>query len=251
MQHHLLLQRTFGRIPILRISNSRIPISKWILVAAIALQADAAQAATVFGEVRFDGADGFGTTEQTAIDSGMTIVPIDALDLATELAIGQNLIGDTVNVGPPGTATSDWTVTNNRGEDLDALFLVFAKPLPNTIEVSGQNQLIDYDPVDVGLRLQAGGGFDWVIFAVPAGGNLYYYPAVSLGSLGDGQTTASPFQVDYILDAPQTFLDAQGFELGIPQWQILAVFVPIPEPSTASLVALGVAALAAGRRRRS
>ncbi len=239
----------------LRWSRSARPFSRLALVVLLVLSGSAANATTVVGEVRFDGLNGFGTTEQTAIDSGMPIVSDMTIDLAENLGIGQNFNDASVILGPPATATSDWTVTNNRGEDLASLYLIFAKPLPNTIQIDLSNEIVDYDPVDVGLRLQTGaapgGGFDWVIFEVPAGGEMYYYPAVSLGSLGDGQTTAFPFQVNYILDDPQTFLGAEGFELGIPQWQILAVFVPVPEPSTALLVASGVVVLAAGRRRRS
>jgi hypothetical protein len=237
-----------GRV---EISGSRTLVAT-ALAASMLLIGAVAGATPVTGSVRFDGVDGFGTAQQTALDSGIPIVPIDSLDLAEDLVVFQDFDNGSVSVGPPATATSDWDVQNQSGVDLAELFLVFAKPLANTITVNGQTEIVDYAADDVGLGLQNDvGGFDWIIFEVPAGGDLYYYPAVSLGSLGDDQTTASPFQVDYILDNPQIFLEVNGFELGIPKWQILAVFVPVPEPSTALLVATGVAALAAGRRRRS
>jgi MYXO-CTERM domain-containing protein len=220
---------------------------------AVMLLASVASAGPIVSAVRYDGLDGYGLTQQTASASGIPIVPMNTLAQATGLTVTQDFDESSVSTGPPATGISNWNVTNDVGKDLlGQLYLVFAKPLENTILVNGQSQLVDYAPDDVGLTLQNGaGGLDWVIFQVFNGLDLYYYPAVSLGSLGAGETTASPFQVNYILDNPQIFLDATGFELGIPKWQLLAAFVPIPEPSPALLVAAGLGILAAGRRRRS
>jgi len=221
---------------------------------ALALVASASLASAAQIGIRYDGVDGFGlsqSTAMTAISAGIPVVSTDLLDQADGLTVIRAFDPASVVTGPPATATSHWSVENQRG-DARQLYLVFARPLANEIMIDDQPQQVAYAPGDVGLALQSGqGGFDWVIFEVPVGDDLYYYPAVSLGSLGDGQTTASPFAVNYILDNPQIFLEPQGFELGIPKWQLLSAFVPIPEPSTALLVAAGVAALAAGRRSGS
>jgi PEP-CTERM motif-containing protein len=225
----------------------------WSLSVLVAFSLMAGPASAVSGSIHFDGLGGFGVAQGTALASGIPILPDDALLQADGLGTIRDLDESTIVSGPPATATSNWNVQNNTGHDLmGTLYLVFAKPLDNTIVVNGQNQVVSYAPTDVGLTLQNGlGGFDWVILQVPDGANLYYYPAVSLGSLGAGQTTASPFQVNYILEDPQIFLEPTGFELGIPKWQLLATFVPIPEPSTLPLVVVGIGLLAIGRRRRS
>jgi len=135
-------------------------------------------------------------------------------------------------------------VENRQGVDIASLYLVLAKPLDHTG--------FDFTTGGVGITLQNEmGDYDWVIFEVPAAGNLYYYPAVSLGALGDGQATAEPFLIHYSLVDPPTIARGEDVELGIPQWHLLALTAPVPEPSTALLAGLGLAGLAARRRSRS
>ena len=220
-----------------------------LLVAAASIAA--ATSAGAAGQVRFSGSNGFGTTQQEAFaaqSAGVPLLTVDAVDLVDGLLTLRNLDQGSIQTGPPATATSFWNVTNESGQDLIGdLYLVFAKPLPNQT-TSGQP--FSYPPDTVGLDLQNSAG--WLIFEVDLQPNPVYYPAVLLGSLGDGQTTAAPFAVKYILDDPQIFNEPDGFdELGIPQWQLLSYFVPIPEPSTAVLLAGGLGLIAAGRRRRS
>ena len=216
----------------------------------LALAAPGSAGSIATAEIRFDGASGFGVSQQTALASGAPILTRDSVALATDLETTRNVNEGSLVTGPPATVTSLWNVTNQTGQDLfGSLYLVFARPLPSTISVDGQPQDVTYLPEHVGLRLQS----PWVIFEVDFDPNAdpVYYPAVLLGSLGDGQTTADPFAVNYILDDPQIFLDADGFELGLPTWQILSVFIPIPEPSTVLLLGAGLAALGVRRRLRS
>ena len=247
--------------------GGRGPVSFLCALGAALWLATSAAAVPITTTVQWDGqtdnpliigdAQGFGVTEATALASGLPILVPGMLAQATGLEIGQTLDPFSILTGPPGEATSSWTVTNNTGIDLIGdVYLVFAKPIENTITVAGMDVDIEYDPSDVGLTLENGtGGDDWVLIEAfdtdgvdPDYGTLYY-PAVSLGSLLIGDTSDA-FSVRYVLDNPQVFLDTQGFELGIPRWQILAAFTPIPEPSTALLVALGLGAFALVRRRR-
>jgi hypothetical protein len=226
--------------------------SRWVLsFAVLALSLAGSRPAAAVGQVHFTGANGFGTTQQEALaaqSAGVTLTTISQVDFATGLTTLRNLDQGAINTGPPATATSFWNITNETGQDLIGdLYLVFAKPLSNQTQ---QGTSFSYDPADVGLDLLNNPG--WVIFEVDLQPNPVYYPAVLLGSLGNGQTTASPFAVKYILDGPQIFFESDGFiELGIPQWQLFSFFVPIPEPSTALLVGGGLALIAGARRGRS
>jgi hypothetical protein len=231
-------------------SFARLSTAAAVLASATILAAPSARA--VMSNVRFDGLGGFGVSQATATASGIPILPVGGIDPATGLTVTQDLLEGTVAAGPPGTATSQWSVTNDTGGGFlgGDLYLVFTRPLDNTITVNGLPQLVSYAPEDVGLTLHNDvGGLDWVILQVPSGLDLYYYPAVLLGSLGADETS-SQFAVNYILDDPQIFLDPSGFELGLPRWQLRSLFVPIPEPASVLLVAAGLGALAARRLRR-
>lgn len=226
----------------------------------LALAASTAQAGSISGDIRFDGTvlggdgeSGWGMTEATALASGIPIFHEDDSNVYTteNFSFTRNLQSFTTD--DPAHATSIWDVTNDTGNDLDGmLYLVFAKPVENGPDDDGVDN--DYDPNDVGLTLRNGfgGELDWVIFEIDTVTDPVYYPAVALGPLGESETS-DDFAVNYILENPQIFAGADGFELGIPKWELLAVFVPkvIPEPTTAGLLALGLAGLAGWRRRTS
>lgn len=201
----------------------------------------------------FTGPGGYGVSGTEATASGLPILspPLATID---GFETTRELDPLSIRLGPPGRASSDWTVANQRGVDLVGdVYLLFVRPLENEVDLGNRTETVDYDPADVGLTLRnEAGGLDWVLLQGfdPVLGNLYY-PAVSLGSLLDGETSAA-FRVDYVLEDPERFLNSDAlFELGLPAWQIGSAFVPIPEPATGLLVGGGLAALALGRRRRS
>jgi hypothetical protein len=85
-------------------------------------------------------------------------------------------------------------------------------------------------------------------------GEGYYYPAVSLGSLGAG-AAAAPFAVTYVVDEPVQQVSASGSAatdlIVLPQLAGGMGFAPIPEPAAAILMGVGLALLAVVLRRRS
>jgi len=223
-----------------------------VLAVAALVVAGSGRAAPITETLFFAGPDGFGVSESDALGSGLDIrsAPLEAL---SGFAVEQDLDRFSIDLLPVGQASSDWTVTNQRGEDLIGdVYLLFVRPMDNEVDTGFNTVLVDYDPADVGLTLSSGaGGPDWVLLEGfdPVLGNLYY-PAVSLGSLLDGATSEA-FEVNYVLENPEIFLNASArFDLGLPGFQVGTAFVPIPEPSTGLLVVGGLAALALGRRRR-
>lgn len=229
----------------------RLALALAVLLAAV--PAVPGLAAPITATLHFEGPDGFGVAEAEALASGLPILSIPLVQ-ATGLDVQRDLDLASFRYGPPTTVTSDWSVTNGVGRDLIGdLYLVFAKPLASELDLGNRTETVDYDPADVGLTLRNGaGGLDWVLLQAfdPGVGNVYY-PAVSLDSLVD-EATSELFGVRYVIDDPVAFLDSTGiYRPGLPAWQLLAAFTPVPEPSTALLVAGGLAGLALSRRRRS
>ena len=233
-----------------------------IALAIAGLLAASAQALPI-GEIRYDGpSGGYGTTAQTATASGVPIVPKATTDFlpATGMLYDRTRNPFATALGPPGRTSWNWDVTTSGDPGEGELYLVFVRPLSNTIQVNGLNQSVSYTPTSVGLTLQNAPGHSWVIFSIDTAGDSapeLYYPAVSLGSFDENGKTVDPFAVNYVLDVPQVFLDRGGpsqaatFKLGLPNWQLSTVFVPIPEPSPALFLGLGLTLLGIGRRLRS
>jgi hypothetical protein len=63
--------------------------------------------------------------------------------------------------------------------------------------------------------------------------------------------TSASFDVKYIVTQALTAAPAGSMEFQLPELQVGMGFSPVPEPGTATLVALGVLALSARRLRRS
>jgi hypothetical protein len=153
-----------------------------------------------------------------------------------------------VSTDIPGGASQNWFTTNvgftapMEGE----VYLVLKSPGPVAVDFP-----LEYDPATVGLTLDNDPlGVQWVIIEEidPVLGPLYF-PAISLGFLQQGDSTS--YTVKFVLSQPMTVVTETGFELGLPSIGFDGAYVPIPEPGTGLLVALGTAALAAiGRRRR-
>jgi PEP-CTERM motif-containing protein len=193
---------------------------------------------------------GVGMTQATANNAaaaGIPIVqPVGAQSVLSAPEVIQSLDPSTLSIGATATITSNWTIANDTGTSLQDLYLVFLQPEP-TIYLDGQAQPITYAAANVGIDLSGG---NWVILAVELNSIPVYYPAVSLGSLVNGAN--APFPLHYVLNNPQVFSEFFNYELGMPKWNLAFVTgTPIPEPSTACLVLLGLLAIASGRHKRS
>jgi len=204
-----------------------------------------------------------GVSETSATGSGLTILSIpdgdlppletiESLELGVTNLLDQSSVAPPILIsGEPATASSDWKVENqSTGDLIGDLYLVIITELPFMGQnVFGDPFTVDYDPADVGLDLRPEEG--WVIvksFSTSLGTDLYF-PAISLGSVLAGDSAS--FLMRYDLAAAQTSLVEGGVELQVPKLQVMGTFLPIPEPSTALLVATGLGGLVWMGRRRS
>ena len=150
-----------------------------------------------------------------------------------------SLTSDTEN-----RATSSWNVDNVSSFDLaGATYLLFTHTDPFTKD----GVFIDYADSNVGLTIDEALG--WVIVkSVDPTLGAFYYPAILLdrsvsnplnGFLGSGMTSAN-FDVAYIVKQALVAAPAGSTEFQLPKLQVGMGFSPVPEPGTATLVALGV-----------
>jgi PEP-CTERM motif len=224
--------------------------------AALALLGVAPASAVSF-TVFWDRADfGFGaghgvsqTTAQAANAAGIPIVTAPSLlPQPASLVVDHDLIEGSFDPGNPAKLQSDWSATNNTGITDENLFLVYARPIVNEFILEEK---------DVGLILSFGaGGLDWVILQVPSNpvdpnSIPVYYPAVSLGTLGNG--AAANFPLLYRLFDLQVFQGSNLDEVELPPWSLafFSTTAPIPEPSSGLLMFVGLLGIAGARRKRS
>ncbi len=141
----------------------------------------------------------------------------------------------------PNLADTAWTVQNVSGEPLIGdLFFLFASVV-NQFDFEGET--IRYGDDEVALILRADQSWEIVLSA-----SGFFYPAVRIASLPTGGfSDAIPvrFRIDGGLEttAPNRFV--------LPKMLVGSAFTPIPEPSAALLLGLGLAAIAARRSRPS
>lgn len=230
----------------------------------------------------FDGPDGLGTGAPPAafdpdfvLDAAIFAAVFEELEFLT---IGsQGADGGVVSEPAPNEISSEWVV--NQGSDFgmlqDGQYLLLLESVENRDVLSADGITVlgttAYGPGDTpgaraGLMIDPADG--WVLVETQAmiGGVMetLYYPGIFLDFLADGQQaqcageTISAGQtcvtMRYFLEDPTVGLfddpSRDQTVLGLPEMPYMMAHV-VPEPGTASLLALGLVGLAAARRRRS
>lgn len=217
-----------------------------------AAPASAASFTVFWDRADFGFGDGWGVSETTAQAANAAGIPIVTAPILVSkpdsLVVNHNLNEASFDPGDPAKINSDWSAINNTGITDQNLYLVYARPIANQFVLEEK---------DVGLVLRSGAsGLDWVILEVPSDeldqdAIPVYYPAVSLGILGNG--AAADFTLNYRLFDLQVFQGTNLDEVELPQWS-LALFstaAPIPEPSSGVLMFIGLLGIARARRKHS
>jgi hypothetical protein len=249
-------------------SSFRRALAASLLLGVVLFTSGPARAAsiTVFWDREdFGYGAGYGvrqTTAQAASSAGIPTVQVSSLDPWNSTLLPIDRMLDDASLNPafptgstPATITSSWTATNDGAGANQNLYLVFERPITNDqFYVNGQQQLVTYDPADVGLLLSNDGNgpaIDWVILQVPVDASTnVYYPAVSLGPLANG--AAATYPLFYTLQNPQVFTENFNYKLGIPEWGLafLSTAAPIPEPTSGVLFLVGLLGIAGCGRRK-
>jgi hypothetical protein len=236
-------------------TNSSLRTSVFSLLAALLALAGAPAGALTIADTKplyfvGPGGYGFGAAEVTAAGLSPTLEAdaednwIDAGDakLGLPIAIEVDLQkvhknpqarGRKPNARKPIIADSTWTITNHTGEALEDAVLVFSLG-----DTAGRKKK---KPVALDGNLVE-------ILAYSFGGEDYLLGAVRLGDLAaEGEGSSISIDVRYIVAGR---LARRGSKLLLPPLGVsgLTGWSPIPEPGTASLIGLGLLALAARRR---
>jgi hypothetical protein len=196
----------------------------------------------------------WGVSASSAQASGIPIMSASLFNADQNLKVtNQELSSISLNrneLNTPFEVTSDWTTKAQRDLKGSEVFLVFTSIDPRTFKSGGKQLPVNYDPTQVGLRLDSSKG--WVLMRVndPTLGTIYY-PAIKLGPLRNGKSTG--VDIPYFLQQLVTFDRKSGNTtmVPLPKLRIAVALAPIPEPTTALLVAVGLAGLALHHRKRS
>ena len=257
-----------------------IGVSAWILAAGILGAGPAAGTPMTTctidaGCVFFSGPDGLGLNsgDATLVSTELGIPILTAGELfETSGTLAETIFFDPVtdlDPFPPSTsdpildttATTEWAIRNVTGSPgaepardlIGNVYYIFVSILESFVDpISGLD--VDYGSTSLGLTLPSRildpSADPWVILEAfdSTLNQTFFYPAVDLGSIASG-AEADPFDVNYFIGGPvQEPLQNSIFVL--PQFQVGAGFTVIPEPETALLLGLGLAALAVTRPRR-
>ena len=184
---------------------------------------------------------------------GYTIIRSPQEVLGENLSIDASTVPGSTDLGPPGQAVQNFDVTYEAGatgpnpSPGDELLLVFKSFGTAELGDVSWDYLGSYgDPTatpgeltTVGLTLTP----DWCLVSVLDGGQTRYFPAITLGALQKGDTTTVP--IGFLLTEPVHTLSVEygGNVLLLPLLYYDAAFVPIPEPASAVLLALGLVGL--------
>lgn len=148
----------------------------------------------------------------------------------------------------PFDVESRWTAESDRDLDASVVYLVFTTIDPRKFKSGGKKKDVNYDPEQVGLRVNSDDG--WVLLQTSTASlGTLYYPAVRLGPMAfhDREGVDVPYYLEQLI----TFKNGKSTIVPLPKLRIAVALAPIPEPGTALLIAAGLIALAARARAHS
>lgn len=182
-----------------------------------------------------------------AVPGNVTNEFIDPSGTLFQYTVPRRVIGNPLGTSrtAPSTASNTWTVGPVGESSYNDLWIVFrSMDFPNPSDSSDPNN--GYVSQNVGLEITAAGG--WGIYTSSSTGTSY--PAFYVGDIAPGETATIPMAYRV---AQNLFFDptlGTAGEYVLPRL-LVGYVTAVPEPSTLILLAGGLFAGLAARRRRS